>query len=128
MSNKVEIVKIIDALRACDLPALFYLYKSETTEVHQIVWLSKTVIALLVERHFMRNMIGIFEKIGTHTVFSALICAKFRPLKCTKSLVSQGLRPWTQTGGVSNPPVPLLKDDKCPSQYWKQSAAPAAGS
>ena len=87
MSNKVVMVKIIGALRARDLPSLFYLYKSETTEVHQIAWLPKTVIALLVERHFMRNMIGIFEKL--------------RPLKCTKSLVSQGLRPWTQTGGMS---------------------------
>ena len=53
MSNKVEIVKIIGALRARDLPALFYLYQSETTEVHQIAWLPKTVIALLVERHFI---------------------------------------------------------------------------
>ena len=68
MSNKVEIVKIIGALRAHDPPALFYLYKSETIEVHQIAWLPKTVIALLVERHFMRNMIGIFEKFGTHTL------------------------------------------------------------
>ena len=48
ISNKVEIVKIIVALRDRDLPALFYLYKSETTEVHQIAWLPKTAIALLV--------------------------------------------------------------------------------
>ena len=47
MSNKVEIAKIIGALRARDPPALFYLYKSETTVVHQIAWLPKTAIALL---------------------------------------------------------------------------------
>ena len=68
MSNKVEIVGIVGALCARDLPALFYLYKSETTEVYQIAWLPETVIALLVERHFMINMIGIFEKFGTHTL------------------------------------------------------------
>ena len=83
MSNVVEIVKIIATLRARDLPALFYLYKSETTEVHQIAWLPKTDIALLVERHFMRNMIGIFEKFAD-------LCQ------------------------IEHPPVPLLKDDKCP--------------
>ena len=48
MSNKVEIVKIIGVLRVRDLPAQFYLYKSETSEVHQIAWLPKTVIALLL--------------------------------------------------------------------------------
>ena len=47
MSNKVQIVEIIGALRARDPPALFYLYKFETTEVHQIAWLPKTAIALL---------------------------------------------------------------------------------
>ena len=63
MSNKVEIVKIIGALRARDLPALFYLYTSETTEVHHIAWLPRAspidpngVITLLENGpHFMSN-------------------------------------------------------------------------
>ena len=50
--NKVEIVKLISALRARDLPALFYLYKSETTDMHQIAWLPKTVIAIVGREAF----------------------------------------------------------------------------
>ena len=52
MSNKVEIVKIIRARSALDLPALFYLYKYETTEVHRIAWLPKNCYCIVGREAF----------------------------------------------------------------------------
>ena len=59
----------------------------------------------------------------TYCLFGADLC-QIETSEVHQIACLPGALPLGSNKGHEHPPVPLLEDDTCPPQYWKQIAAP----